>query len=252
MTPDSLRAVADQLLRARRDGRPIPVPADATPADMAEAYAIQDAVVAESGTIGGWKVGAAGPRAEPRCAPIPSSLILQGPAHLPASRFHHLGVEAEIAFRIGADLPAKGSPYTKKELNAAIAAVMPAIELVESRWTGWPRTAKLWQLADSQSNGALIVGPSRTDWHDIDLAIQPVALTANDRVLAEAIGGNIAGDLIRLVTWLANHAARRCGGLKAGDIVTTGSCTGMSFVTAGSTVRATFPGLGEAELTLDP
>jgi 2-keto-4-pentenoate hydratase len=53
-----------------------------------------------------------------------------------------------------------------------------------------------------------------------------------------------------LLPWLAAHAARRCGGLRRGDVVTTGTWTGMHFAAAGDAIEARFPGLGQARLTL--
>ena len=250
MTSEAAQQIARQLLAARRDRRPVAVPpASERPRDAAAAYEIQDAVLAGLGPIGAWKVGASSPNGEPTCAPLPQALVAAGPVCLPAAELGHLGIEAEIAFRISTDLPPRYAPYTREETIAAIGAAMPAIEVVDSRWIGWPRVDRLWQLADHGSNGMLVFGQGRSDWHGIDLGIEPVKLTVGDRIIAEAIGGNASGDVIRVVTWLANHAAARCGGLKAGDIVTTGSCTGMNFVHAGSTVRASFVGLGEVEVS---
>lgn len=249
MSDDRIARVARRLLDARQAGHAVPVPPLEDPPASAEiAYAIQDAVLAEIGPRGGWKVGATGGGA-PVCAPLPAALIFAAPATLPASDYGLLGIEAEIAFRIGADLPPRDRDYRCEEVIPALAAALPAIEVVNSRWHGWPRVDRMWQLADLQSNGALVCGHGRTDWDEIDLSIEPVKLTVDDRVIAEAIGGNPAGDPLGLVTWLANHAARRAGGLKAGEIVTTGSCTGMNFATAGATVRAFFPALGEATVT---
>lgn len=250
MTETYVQRIAQRLIDARREHRQIPIPPlDEPPASAETAYAIQDAVGAALGPVGGWKVGAAGPSAEPLCAPLPAALVFPGPAALPAADHGLLGVEAEIAFRMGTDLPARDRAYGREEVIAAIAMAMPAIEIVDSRWRGWPRVERLWHLADHQANGALVYGQGRTDWHDIDFAIEPVKLSIGERTVAEAIGGNAAGDVLRLVVWLANHCARRTGGLRAGDIVTTGSCTGMNFATPGATVRAHFPALGEVEVT---
>lgn len=250
MSSPAAQTIAEQLLAARRERRQTaPPPSGQRPRDAAAAYEIQDAVVAALGPIGGWKVGAGSAAAEPICAPLPASLVAAGPLTVPSGDFANFGIEAEIAFRIGADLPSRGRPYTEREVVAAIAVAKPAIEVVESRWTGWPRVDSLWQLADHQSNGMLVYGQGRPDWHEIDFTIQPVTLTIDGRVVAETIGGNAAGNPLRLVTWLANHAASRCGGLKAGQTVTTGSCTGMTFARAGSAVAASFPGLGDVEVT---
>ena len=84
----------------------------------------------------------------------------------------------------------------------------------------------------------------------VDQTRQTVQLLCNDALAYEATGGNLAGDVFRLVTWLANHTAQRCGGLRAGQVVTTGSCTGVQSVAPATRVRAAFPGIDSAEATL--
>ncbi len=59
------------------------------------------------------------------------------------------------------------------------------------------------------------------------------------------------GNPIRLLPWLAAHCMARCGGLHAGDIITTGTWTGMNFVAPGAEVITRFPGIGEARVTLN-
>ena len=252
MTPEDVNRIADRLLEARREHRQISLPVDDTPPPGRDiAFAIQDRVTAALGPVGGWKVGADNAAATPTAAPLPASLVVRSGTRFPAGSFKGLGLEAEIAFRLATDLPARERPYSREEIVAAIESVKPVIEIVDSRWAGWPRVDKSWQLADHQSNGALVYGVGKPDWHGIDFAIQPAKLTVNDRIVAETLGCERAGDLFRLVTWLANHATARTGGLKAGQIITTGSCTGLSFANPGARIRASFPGIGEVETLIE-
>ncbi len=62
---------------------------------------------------------------------------------------------------------------------------------------------------------------------------------------------NPAGDPLRLLVWLANEGARSLGGLRAGQWVTTGSCTGTVLVAPGTVVGADFPDLGCAEVKFE-
>ncbi|SRR5690606_23424148 len=250
MDRNDIRHIADLLLEARSDGRRAQLPEREVIKDEEGAYAVQDAVVRSLGTIGGWKVGAASPEATPLCAPLPRSSIRQGRTRMAAGQSRDVAVEAEIAFRIGRDLPPRERPYERQEVEQAIAAAMPAIEIVDSRWQGWPDIPPLLHLADHQANVALICGRETRNWQQLALTRQPVTLTIDGNVVVEQEGGNKAGDLIRLVTWLANHAAARCGGLRQGDVVTTGSCTGVEFASSGSTVMAEFRDLGFADVSL--
>ena len=240
-----VQRAAAALLAARRDERQFEAPAS-PPEDAAQAYAIQEAVLRELGPARGWKVGAASPEAEPNRAPLLA--VESSPAELDSARFHMLGIEAEIAFTLAADLPPRDSDYARGDVVAAIASAHAAIEVVDTRFCNWRAAHALWKLADNQSNGSFVHAPGIARWQHIDFTRQPVALYAGDEKLCETVGGNSAGDPLRLLVWLANHLARRGTGLQRGDVITTGSCTGMRFVEPGSRVRAEFPGVGTAQV----
>ena len=235
------------LARARRAGPIGGLPDACRPHDAAEAYAIQDALIALVGPVGGWKVGAAAPDAEPTCAPIAAATLLASPATWPAHGDRR-GVEAEIAFRLARDLPASGAPWNRDGVIAAIADAGPAIEICESRFVDFEAVDPWTRLADGNLNAALVLGPAWAGWRDLDPASQPVRLLVGGDPVVSQKGGNTAGDLIRLVVWLANHVAARGHPLRAGQVVTTGSWTGLRFVPAASAVEADFPGIGTARL----
>ncbi|HEX7968228.1 MAG TPA: fumarylacetoacetate hydrolase family protein, partial [Stellaceae bacterium] len=221
-------ALASLLLAARRNGRPIDtLPVELVPTAADEAYAVQDAVAPALGAIAGWKVGAANPTAEPNAAPLFADLMAASPARWPASRFRVRGIEGELAFRFGASLPPRAAPYGEDEVWAAIATLHPAIELVDSRFADFRATDKLALLADNQSNGAFCWGAAVRDWRGIDFLRQPASLVVDGKEVASAVGGNAAGHPRRLLAWLANHCARRGRGIAVGDIVTTGTHTGL-------------------------
>jgi hypothetical protein len=130
---DRLYQAADVLLEARRTLQPIDdLPPALRPKTLEEAYYVQDVMLQALGTVGGWKVGAATPEATPLFAPMPLvGLAASGDSI--AKQFRRLrGVEAEIAFLIGKDLPPRSTPYSRDELVDSIASCHPAIELLES------------------------------------------------------------------------------------------------------------------------
>jgi 2-keto-4-pentenoate hydratase len=245
-------ALAELLLAARRTGRPIEtLPAALVPATADAAYAVQDSVAAALGAIAGWKVGAASPTAEPNCAPLLAACVAASPARWPAARFRLRGIEGELAFRFGRALPPRRAvPYGEDEVWAAVDTLHPAIELVESRFADFRAMDKLALLADFGSNGAFCYGAAVRDWRAVDFLRQPAMLTIDGQEVASAIGGNAAGHPRRLLAWLANHRAARGSGIAAGDIVTTGTHTGLVFAEPGASVTVRFAGLGEASLTL--
>lgn len=247
---DMIEPIARAFLKARRRGGALVVPEPgAALAEVADAYAVQERVVAEVGPVGAWKVGAASPAAEPVRAPILAATIHASPAALPAGGFRVLGIEAEIAYRLGADLPARARPYDAEEVAAAIEGMLPAIEVVDTRLADHAAAPPLWKLADNQINGGLVTGTLAADWRRFDPLTQPVRLEVDGVVVAKGRGGNTAGDPFRLLVWLANRCGAHCGGLKRGQIVTTGSLTGLRFVAPGARVHALLDGLGEVALT---
>lgn len=241
-------AAAEILLRARREKPIADLPEDLRPRSEAEAYAVQDAVARALGPVIGWKVGASAPDAEPACAPLLAGTIHESPARLDAQAFALRGIEAEIAFRFGAAPERSETGFDRDSVLGAIATAHPAIEVCESRFHDHSAIDPLTKLADNNLNGALVLGPAWADWRRLEAAAQPVAVTIDEREIAARRGGNAAGDLFRLLVWLAEHLARRGRPLRAGDIVTTGSWTGMHVAGTAKRVGVSFPGVGDAEV----
>ena len=243
------------MARQGRTPRPLDLPAALRPRNVAEAYAVQDAAVRERGEIAGWKVGAASPNALPARAALTrdSVFVAQAaqPVQLPSAGFAVMGVEAELVYELGADLPARDTPYSAAEVLAAVVSVRAAIEVCDTRFAAWAQQGEWSRLADQACHGALVVGAGTADVAAVHPLAQGVALSVNGAVAVQhAAWGNPAGDPLRLLVWLANEGARSLGGLRAGQWVTTGSCTGTIMVAPGTVVVADFPGLGSAELQL--
>ncbi|ONG56262.1 2-keto-4-pentenoate hydratase [Pseudoroseomonas deserti] len=241
-------AAAQALLDARRSRRLLThLPDGARPQTAEEVVEIQLLVAAERGPIAGWKVGAASPEAEPSGVPLHQADLRFDARPYPARAFNITGIEAEIGYTLGADLPPREAPYSREEVLAAIATLNPTIEIVDTRFERLAISDPLSHAADQVNHGALVVGPAVADWQEIDPPKLPVKLTFNGRVAVEHVGGNSAGEPIRLIQWLANKGAKRFGGLKKGMVITTGSCTGNILVEAGTAVRAEFEGVGAVE-----
>ncbi len=233
--------------RANPSQRLTDLPRELRPVDRAAAYHIQRHVADTFSAIGGWKVGAAGPEII-QCGPMPTSGVVPSPAKLSSATHTLRGVEAEVAFQLGHDLPLRATPYTRDEVIAALATAHPVIEVLESRFLDPDAVSVFTNLADTQSHGGFVYGPGRVDWHKIDFTHETVEQYV-DGSLQMTHTGNPAGDMIRLVVWLANEGSAWAGGLKAGQFVTCGSWTGKTLVGPCATVRVHFPSLGEASVT---
>jgi 2-keto-4-pentenoate hydratase len=251
--PISAAAIAAQFADARAHARQFEAASESAPATAQDAYQVQDLVFAAlhpGKRAGAWKVG--GPRRdiEPTAAPIASACLYASPARVAAQDFHMIGIEAEIAFRLGRDLPPRAAPYSEDDIAAAIDEALVTIELCDTRLANWKQASALWRLADFQLNAALIVGSGTQAWRAIDFARQRAELWIDGALIVEATGAHPYGNPVRLMPWLAAHNAGRCGGLAAGNVITTGTWTGMKFVAPGADVLVRFPGIGEARVTI--
>ena len=256
---NSPRAVeaAQLLLAVRRGGtRPAALPAALAPQSLADAYGIQHALLRELGTsIAGWKASLFDAR-NGICAPLGASLVLDAPAYLPPLRLPtqgncRFGIEAEIAFRLGDDLPplAADAAYDRATVSAALCSAHAVIEVVVSRYADPEAVTRLENVADMFMNELLVVGPSLPAWRELALAELPLAVRIDSRPVFQGRGGHPLGDPLLPVVWLANHLSQQGGGLRAGEIVTTGSCNGVHYIGPEQTASAWFDGLGSAMVT---
>jgi 2-keto-4-pentenoate hydratase len=240
---------ADLLLDARRTNKPIAdLPVQLRPTTLEEAYFIQDRMSWAYEAIGGWKIGAPTPDATPTFAPMPAMWITCSGCEMRGKMHRYRGVEAEIAFKMGADLPPRATPYTREEVIAAIASMHPAIEVLESALVDPAQATKLTSVADMAIHGGFVYGDPVPNWQSIDFTKESVTVTIDGAIRVERTGSNTAGDLMRLLPWLANEGASRTEGLNKGDWITTGSWTGNTQANAGAAVDARFSTAGRAYL----
>jgi 2-keto-4-pentenoate hydratase len=252
--------LARQLWEARRDGTVLARDALESPSNAEEAYAVQAEALRLSGlATRGFKVGSTSLEAqkklgttEPGSALLLAPFVHESPARITLVSGHNAELEGEIAFRLGRDLPARVEPYTYDELGAAIDAVAGAIEVVGSRISGGlAGIGRFLSTADFGVNIALVVGPWTTDWRKLDLKTLPVAMSIGGQRRGHGTGARALGDPMNVMVWLANQQSARGRGLKAGEIVSTGTCTGLDAVSAGESARADFGVLGAVEVAFD-
>ena len=249
---DRLHQAANLLLDARRTLEPLDdLPPGLRPRTLAEAYYVQDVILGALGRAGGWKVGAPTPQATPLCSPMPADGFIKSGERIASGNRRLRGVEAEIAFLLGKDLPARPEPYTREQLVEAIASCHPAIELLESALLDPDGADRLTSIADPQSKGGFVYGAAVAEWQTFDFGNETAQMNV-DGFIRVTDGKNAAGgDLLRLVLWLVNEAQSRTGGLLAGQWITTGSWTGKILADSGSVALARFPRFGEVTVRFD-
>ncbi len=241
------------IAQALADGylthHPIVEPDFTAPADLAEAAEVQAAVARRlDARVVGWKVGYT-PEGIPVAAPIFDRFLKPSGAHFPMRDTSHWGVEPEIAVKLGADLPRRiVQPYTRNDILCAIDSVMAGIEVVASRIIDHKNAPYLFYLADNIGHAGYAIGPEKRNWHDLDLANLRATLTINGELVHDATGGHPTGDPLKPLLDYANAQSDRLGGLRAGQVITTGSLCGLVAVGGPGEVAVAIDRIGEARL----
>jgi 2-keto-4-pentenoate hydratase len=252
----SIRAgkAAELLLWARRSQTRLrELPADLVPRDLNEAYEIQTAVAEMRGLPNaGFKLGLTNEKAQRAMdsfAPIAGRLnsvdIRRSHSKIELPETHLRIVEAEVVFEIGGDLPAAHGPYSQQRVLANVSRAFAGIELCDTRFDESADLPLACLVADN-SNADLVVVGDELAREDLIVLANPSAaglpVTLQRRGEPEISGStqNVLGNPLHGLTWLANWLARRGEGLKRGQRVASGSCTGMTPVACDDTVAATF------------
>ena len=241
--------IAEALRTIRASGPVAGLPADLIPADEAEAYAVQLAVL-DGAPVAGWKVAPKSPYTGAALAQ--SRLVADGdrlPGDLTAPE-----VEVEIAVIFARDLPPRAEAYEQAEVLAACGGLRAAFEILQSRFVDRKAMPPLANLADVLSNGAFGLGTgtgeTAADWTGTELGAATVTLSHNGQVLEEKSGGFTTAQVVGQLVWLANHASAQGLGLKAGQALITGARIGPRLLTEGGHYTVAISGVGEASFVL--
>ena len=237
------------------------LPADCRPASLDEGYAIQRAAAERSGsgTIG-WKIAATSKAGQAHIGvdrPLAGRLLevkaYRDGDRIPAGSLHMGVAEAEFAFRLGRDLPAGDAPRSVDEVMDAVAALHVAIEIPDSRFDDFAAAGAPQLVADFACAEFFVLGPAAPDgWRDVDLVSHPVAFRVNGAEVSTGSGANVLGDPRIALAWLANDRAERGEPLRAGEVVTTGTCVIPAPVGPGDELEADFGPLGTVGARLSP
>ena len=235
------------------------LPDSCRPNTMADGYAAQRALAAASGeAVVGWKIAATSTSGQrhinvdgPIAGRLLSNRVHHGPCRVTFGANRMAVAEAEFAFVMGTDLPAREDARSVDEVLAAVATLHPAIEIPDSRFEDFTRAGSAQLAADDACAHEFVLGPATdANWRAIDLAAQSVSLTIDGRVATNGTGADALGDPRTALAWIANNHAAQGTALRAGDIITTGVCGKPSAIGPGSHVVANFGAIGSAEVTL--
>jgi 2-keto-4-pentenoate hydratase len=222
------------------------------PRDRIEGYAIQAEIERTSrGRLFGWKIAAtseAGQQhinvAGPIAGRILEETVIANGGTAPMYGNEMRVVEPEFAFRMARDLPPRPSPYTVREALDAVETLHPAFEIPDSRFADFVKAGEAQLIADNACAHLFVLGaPTSADWRARDLIEERPVITLGGK---EHIGHgkNVLGDPRAALAWLVNELRGLGLTLRAGEVVTTGTCHAPLPIQSGDVVAADYGVLG--------
>ncbi len=252
MEQRAIEGAVDVLMVSRRQRKRLAsLPPAQKPESVDDGYAIQNQLVAQLGKAVGWKVGATNDAVqemlgltEPFSGRVLVTSAFDSPADLDTNNYFMRGLEVEFAFRTAATLSSADGPFDESTVAAAVGAVHPAIEVIDSCFESWTTVGAPSLIADNGSHGALVLGRGESNWGGWDIGAAAVSITIGTERISDGHGRNALGHPLNSLVWLANDLARRGRDLPAGSIVTTGSCcSALAWAQAGDSAEAQIDGL---------
>jgi 2-keto-4-pentenoate hydratase len=254
-------AAAEIIASARRNRTPLqPLAPDAAPQDEADGYRIQDAVhgllAADFGKLVGYKIGCTSPVMQqylniphPCAGGVFASGVHASGVALNARDFVRVGVECEIAVKLARDLLPTEAPFTAEWVAEAIEAYLPAIEIVDDRYSDWQTIGAPTLVADDFFAAACVLGAAVPRSAAPDLLKVVGRALINGVEVGQGTGADVLGHPHHALAWLANHLAASGNGLRAGEIVLTGSLVKTIWLDAGDEVVMELARLGTVAAT---
>ena len=256
-----IQRAAQVLSEQYRSNQLFILPDELVPASIDEAYSIQRQfqtdISRDQGPIAGYKLAYttailqhANGVNEPCMGIMLANNIRRSPCTLAAANFVQVGIECEVAARLGSDLPPSGAPYDRTKVSEAVESLMAAFEVIDSRRTpGQEQSVQfITGVAANISNAGVVLGAPVTDWRDIDLAAAYGSMDINGEKVGDGHGSDVMGHPLEPLAWLANKLAEQGSGLSAGMVIITGSIVSPKFLEAGDMASISIEGLGSAEL----
>jgi 2-keto-4-pentenoate hydratase len=263
LAPDAVRQAAQAIAAARTGLTPLPaLPQESMPDSVEDGYRIQSEVhrllEARLGPVVGYKIGCTSEVMQQYLAiPHPcAGGVHARAAHdsgivLNAAGYVRVGVECEIAVRVGKDLVVAGAPFTRESVADSIECYLPAIEIVDDRYVKWETLGAPTLVADDFFAAGIVLGRpvARSAVPDL-LDVQGRTLI-DGREMGRGTGADVLGHPHNALAWLANHLASQGLALRAGDVVMTGSLVKTVWLEAGAQATMEFSSLGNVQVTFE-
>ena len=222
------------------------------------AYRVAHLVERELGwKVKGWKIAATNTEMQralrtdtPIYGRVYSQFIKQSPVTVNFNELSSPIPEAEYQVLLGKDLPPRADNYNINATQSDGSCIYNGLELAECRFKYDKKFPPLEAiLADGAGSGVLVYGPPIVDWRNIDIANNEVSLLRNGKLQRKGTALKALEHPLIPLTWLANELSRTGIGMKTGQLVSTGTLTGMLMPKKGETFVADFGAFGKASGT---
>jgi 2-keto-4-pentenoate hydratase len=261
MEPAQKRAACDFLYQHWLRGTRVDVlPQPFLPRDRAEAYEVQACIEAYTEVpLYGWKIAATSVAGQkhigvdgPLAGRILAERVIENGGSCPLGTNLMKVAEMEFAFRMARDLPPRERSYSQEEVLAHAGSLHPAIEIPDSRYNHFERVGLASLVADNACAHRFLLGEAVSDWRGLDLAKHQVRAYRDGALAEEGVGSNVLGDPRFALTWLANELSRHGLTLKAGQVVTTGTCVKPVVIEANQRIEGDFGSCGRVAIEITP
>jgi 2-keto-4-pentenoate hydratase len=254
-----LLKAAGQLMAARRDHMLFDeFPEGWRPRTEADGYLVQDALaklLTENG-FGrrvGYKIGCTTKVMQeymkisnPCAGGVYESTVQFGSGVFHLADFMRVGVECEIAVRLGDDLMSRGAAFTRADASAAVECCMVAIEVVDDRYVEFTRLGVPTLIADDFFGAGCVLGSDIAHFDPFRLAEVTASISIDGICVGSGTGSDVLGHPLDALCWLANNATTRAGGgLRAGEFILLGSVVQTTWLEHPCEVRVSNKPLGE-------
>lgn len=240
------------LFDAERTRRALPPLSDEYEGSTRDAYAIQEAYarlrMADGARLVGRKIGATSKAIQelfnidtPDFGQIFHDMVVPDGGEIRVGALIAPMVEPEVMFILDQDL--RGPGITAGNVLAATRAVVPCMEIIDSRIDDW-RIRFFDTVADNGSSARCVFGTTEVPVGDLDLAAERVSLRRNGEEIASASGAAVLGHPATSVAWLANALGELGTALHAGEYLLSGSLTRAERVAPGERYEAVFDHIG--------
>src|SRR5438445_6723546 len=258
---DKTLAAAQIIATARRNRTPLAaLPPDLVPSDEAEGYQIQRAVhdllLPQTGSLVGYKIGCTSAVMQqyldiphPCGGGVFAKGVHDSGAKLRFGDYVRVGVECEIAVRLARNVVPSEAPFTAEWVMEAIEAYYPAIEIVDDRYVKWETMGAPTLVADDFFAAGCVLGKAVARNEAPNLLQVTGRAVVNGKEVGRGTGADVLGHPHNALAWLANHLAADGNGLRAGEIVLTGSLVKTVWLKPGDRVSMELSGLGTVGAT---